>query len=140
MGEFEIDDDRRRVDRDVLWEFMSTQAYWGRFRDRAMVERQLDGAWRIVAAYRTDDGAMLGFARAFSDGEAAAYLADVFVVEEARGNGVGKALVRAMIEDGPGRHFRWMLHTADAHELYRGFGFAEPDATYMERRRPVTGS
>jgi len=134
MGEFEIDDDRSRVDRDALWEFLSTKPYWGRWRDRAKVERQLDGAWRVVAAYRTDDGAMVGFARAFSDGEASAYLADVFVVEEARGRGVGKALVHAMIEEGPAPHFRWMLHTADAHELYRGFGFAEPDSTYMERK------
>jgi hypothetical protein len=54
------------------------------------VERQLAGAWRVVAAYRTSDGAMIGYARAMSDGEASAYLADVFVVEEACGLGVGK--------------------------------------------------
>ncbi|GAB3436293.1 GNAT family N-acetyltransferase [Actinophytocola sediminis] len=131
--DFEVDDDRARVDRDVLWKFLSTEAYWGRFRDRATIERQLAGAWRVVAAYRADDGRMIGFARAFSDGESSAYLADVFVVEQARGHGVGKALVHAMIEDGPGPRFRWMLHTLDAHELYRSFGFAEPNATYMER-------
>lgn len=38
-----------------------------------------------------------------------------------------------MIERGPGRGFRWMLHTADAHGLYGRFGFLEPDRTYMER-------
>jgi GNAT superfamily N-acetyltransferase len=134
MAEFEIDDDRTRVDRDVLWEFLSTKAYWGRFRDRAKVMRQLDGAWRVVAAYRTSDGAMIGYARAVSDGEAQAYLADVFVVEDARGLGVGKALVHAMIEKGPGPYFRWMLHTLDAHELYERFDFAKPDDTYMERK------
>lgn len=134
MAEFEIDDDRARVDREVLWEFLSTKAYWGRFRDRAKVERQLEGAWRVVAAYRKSDGAMIGYARAVSDGEAQAYLADVFVVEEARGQGVGTALVHAMIEEGPGPYFRWMLHTLDAHELYRRFGFTEPDATYLERK------
>lgn len=132
--EFEIDDDRARVDRDVLWEFLSTKAYWGRFRDRDKVERQLEGAWRVVAAYRAADGAMIGYSRAVSDGETQAYLADVFVVEEARGHGVGKALVHAMIEEGPGPYFRWMLHTFDAHDLYRSFGFAEPDTTYMERK------
>jgi GNAT superfamily N-acetyltransferase len=131
--EFETDDDLARVDVDVVWEFMSTQAYWGRWRERAQVERQLAGAWRVVGAYRTDTGAMIGFGRAVSDGVSIAYLADVFVVDEARGNGVGKALVRAMIEDGPGAKFRWGLHTADAHELYRRFGFTEPDATYLER-------
>jgi GNAT superfamily N-acetyltransferase len=131
---FEISDDRSRVDRDVLWEFLSTKAYWGKFRDRDKVERQLAGAWRVVAAYRVPDGAMIGYGRAVSDGEQQAYLADVFVVESARGQGIGKALVHAMIEEGPGPYFRWMLHTLDAHELYRKFGFIEPDGTYMERK------
>ncbi|MGH3758818.1 GNAT family N-acetyltransferase [Actinophytocola sp.] len=111
---------------------MSTQAYWGRWRDRAQVERQLAGAWRVVGAYDRA-GAMVGFARAVSDGVALAYLADVFVVERARGHGLGKSLVQAMIEDGPGADFRWMLHTADAHGLYHRFGFTEPDTTYLER-------
>ena len=130
--DFELDDDPRRIDVDVVWAFMSTQAYWGRWRDRAAVERQLHGSWRVVGAYR-ETGAMVGFARGVSDGVALAYLADVFVVEEARGHGLGKALVKAMVDDGPGAEFRWMLHTADAHDLYRRFGFTEPDATYLER-------
>jgi GNAT superfamily N-acetyltransferase len=134
--DFEIDDSVARVDVDVLWEFMSTEAYWGRWRNRAQLEQQLTGAWRVVGAYRVSDGAMVGFARAVSDGVGLAYLADVFVVAQARGHGVGKALVKAMIDDGPGPEFRWMLHTADAHDLYRQFGFREPDPTYMERSGP----
>lgn len=68
-----------------------------------------------------------------SDGVALAYLADVYVLEEHRGHGLGEALVHEMIDHGPGNWFRWMLHTADAHELYRKAGFAAPDDTYMER-------
>jgi GNAT superfamily N-acetyltransferase len=136
--DFELDDDPGRVDLDVLWAFLSTDAYWGRQRVREDIERQVAGAWRVVGAYMAD-GAMVGFARAFSDGVASAYLADVFVLREARGRGVGTALVRTMIEDGPGAHFRWMLHTNDAHDLYRRFGFENPDHTYLERpRRPAT--
>ncbi|MGW0890590.1 GNAT family N-acetyltransferase [Saccharopolyspora sp. NPDC002578] len=131
--EFEVDDDPRRVDRDAVWEFLSTEAYWGRNRTREAFDRQVDGAWRIVAAYRKPDGRLLGFARAFSDGVLSAYLADVFVLPAARGHGVGVELVRAMIEDGPGRDFRWMLHTADAHGLYERFGFAAPDSDFLER-------
>lgn len=131
--EYTLDDDPGRIDPDVVWEFLSTSAYWARWRERADVERQLAGAWRVVGAYRDDTGAMVGFARALSDGVALAYLADVFVVPEARGTGLGTALVRAMIDDGPGADFRWMLHTADAHGLYRRFGFHEPDSTYLER-------
>jgi hypothetical protein len=40
-----------------------------------------------------------------------------------------------MIDRGPGSDFRWTLHTSDAHGLYRKFGFAEPDETYLERPR-----
>jgi GNAT superfamily N-acetyltransferase len=129
--DFETDDDRDRIDVDVVWAFLSEQAYWGRWRGRSHVEQQLAGAWRLVGAYA--DGRMVGFARAISDGVSIAYLADVFVVEEARGHGVGKALVRAMVDDGPGAEFRWMLHTADAHTMYERFGFRVPDDTYLER-------
>lgn len=75
----------------------------------------------------------MGFARAVSDGVAFAYLADVFVDPSTRGHGLGVALVKLMIDDGPGRDFRWTLHTADAHGLYGRYGFIRPDSTYLER-------
>jgi GNAT superfamily N-acetyltransferase len=130
---YEYDDDPARVDREVLWEFFSTEAYWGRWRTRDDVERQIAASWRVVGAYEPGSGRMVGFARAVSDGVVLAYLADVFVVAGARGRGVGTGLVRAMIDDGPGAGFRWMLHTLDAHALYERFGFRPPDATYLER-------
>jgi hypothetical protein len=43
---FELDDDPRRVDRDAVWRYLSTRAYWGRW--RRQVEQQIDGAWRVV--------------------------------------------------------------------------------------------
>ena len=132
-GSFELDDDPGRVDRDAVWAFLSQEAYWGRSRSRADLEHQLDSAWRVVGAYETGSGRMAGFARAVSDGVAYAYLADVFVVADARGQGLGTALVKTMIDAGPGAAFRWCLHTADAHGLYEKFGFARPDANYLER-------
>jgi GNAT superfamily N-acetyltransferase len=133
---FEIDDDRARIDADAAWRFLSTDAYWGRWRRRSDFERQLAAAWRLVGAYEVGSGRMVGFARAVSDGVALAYLADVYVLEEARRHGLGKALVRLMVEEGPGAGFRWMLHTSDAHDLYRQFGFAEPDRRLLERPAP----
>jgi GNAT superfamily N-acetyltransferase len=129
---FEIDDDPDRLDRDAIWAFLSTEAYWGRLRSRADVEQQLDNAWRVAGAYV--DGAQVGFARALSDGVALAYLADVYVLDTHRGQGIGAALVAAMVEVEPGPRLRWMLHTDDAHDLYRRFGFREPDHTMLERR------
>ncbi|WP_406639664.1 GNAT family N-acetyltransferase [Amycolatopsis sp. WGS_07] len=134
VGAYELDDDVSRVDLDVVWEFMSTEAYWARWRTREQVEQQVRTAWRVVGVYETASGRQVGFARAFSDGVGMAYLADVFIVADARGAGLGKEIVREMIDNGPGANFRWMLHTSDAHDLYRKFGFAEHSAgRYLER-------
>ena len=132
-GKYELDDDATRVDVDAVWEFLSTDAYWGRSRTRADFEAQLATAWRVVGAYEADTGRLVGFARALSDGVACAYLSDVFVTADARGNGLGKELVATMVDRGPGARFRWGLHTSDAHGLYRQYGFAEPDDRYLER-------
>jgi GNAT superfamily N-acetyltransferase len=134
-GDFEFDDQFARVDLDVVWSFLSTTAYWARWRIRDNVAQQLRGAWRVVGVYRRDDGGMVGFARAISDGVAFAYLADVFVLPAYRGQGLGKQLVATMIDEGAGAEFRWLLHTADAHALYASFGFASPDETLLERPR-----
>lgn len=128
-----LDSDPERVDLEVIWSFLSTSAYWGRWRTRADVEQQVRDAWRVVGAYERGDAEMIGFARAASDGVAFAYLADVFVLPYHRGHGVGRALVTEMIDAGPGAGFRWLLHTADAHGLYAEFGFAPPDNTLLER-------
>ena len=128
---------RRRVDRDTLWQFLSTEAYWGRWRTRSVVEQQLDSAWRVVGVYEQRTGTMVGFARAVSDGAGFAYLADVYIDKEFRGQGLGVELVATMIDRGPGASFRWTLHTSDAHGLYERFGFTQPDRTYLER--PGTG-
>jgi GNAT superfamily N-acetyltransferase len=132
-GKYELDDDATRVDVDAVWQFLSTDAYWGRSRTRADFEAQLATAWRVVGVYEADTGRLVGFARALSDGVACAYLSDVFVTSDARGNGLGKELVATMVDRGPGARFRWGLHTSDAHGLYRQYGFAEPDDRYLER-------
>lgn len=130
---YELDDGPARIQFDTVWHWLSTEAYWGRWRSRADVETQVANAWRVVGVYRSDTGEQVGFARAVSDGVGFAYLADVYVSAEHRGHGLGKRLMRLMIDDGPGPDMRWTLFTSDAHGLYRQFGFSEPDRTAMVR-------
>jgi len=128
-----VDGDAERVDVDAVWQFLSTQAYWGRWRRREDLAAQVRSAWRVVGVYRCDSGALVGFARAVSDGVSLAYLADVFITPGHRGRGLGKLLVAVMIDRGAGAGFHWLLHTADAHSMYAGFGFAPANSTSMER-------
>jgi GNAT superfamily N-acetyltransferase len=96
------------------------------------VERLIREATRVVGLYRPG-GRQLGFARAVSDGVAFAYLADVYIHPEARGHGFGVELVREMVEAEPLAGVTWLLHTEDAHRLYKRFGFGAPSPKMMER-------
>ena len=127
----ELDDDPARVDVDAVHDFLSNHAYWAEGRPREVVERLIRDADRIVGVYAANR--QVGFARAFTDGTSFVYLADVYVLTEYRGRGVGVELVREMVDHGPYAHLRWILHTRDAHELYRRFGFGPPSERVMER-------
>jgi ribosomal protein S18 acetylase RimI-like enzyme len=128
---FELDDDPARVDVNEVHRFLSTEAYWALGRPRETVARLVREAQRIVGLYR--EGRQVGFCRAATDGVSFVYLADVYVLPECRGRGLGVELVREMVENGPYASLRWILHTADAHALYAKFGFARPDGKAMER-------
>jgi GNAT superfamily N-acetyltransferase len=128
----ELDDDPTRIDVDAVHDFLSHHAYWAIGRPRETVERTVREASRVVGLYA--DGRQIGFARAFTDGVSIVYLADVYVLPELRGRGLGKELVREMVEGGPWADQKWLLHTRDAHELYRRFGFGAPSERVMERQ------
>ena len=137
-GGFELDDERGRIDRAEVHRFISTESYWAPGRPRETMERLIERADRVVGLYRGDR--QIGFCRAVSDGVAFAYLADVYVLSEFRGRGLGVELVREMIENGPYATIRkWLLHTQDAHALYERFGFGPPRPSAMERLHPPDG-
>jgi GNAT superfamily N-acetyltransferase len=130
-GGLVLDDDRARVDLDEVHRFLCDESYWAEGRERDVQERLVREAQRVVGLY--DGDRQVGFARAFTDGVSLVYLADVYVLDEYRGRGLGVELVRFMVEDGPFADRRWVLHTRDAHDLYRKLGFGEPGERLMER-------
>jgi GNAT superfamily N-acetyltransferase len=133
LGEgVELDDDRGRVDVGAVHAFLSTEAYWALGRSRDEVERLVRESSRVVGLYHEDR--QIGFARTVSDGASIAYLADVYVLPEWRGRGLGVELVRASVEEGPYARTRWVLHTLDAHPLYHRFGFGPPSERLMEKQ------
>jgi GNAT superfamily N-acetyltransferase len=127
----ELDDDPARVDIAAVHDYLANESYWAKGRPYQVVERLVRDAQRVVGVY--DGDRQVGFARAFTDGVSLVYLADVYLLPEYRGQGLGLQLIREMVEHGPYTELRWILHTRDAHGLYRKVGFGEPSERVMEK-------
>jgi GNAT superfamily N-acetyltransferase len=139
-GEYEISTDPARLDRDLVHEFLTSEAYWARGVPRDVVERSIENSL-CFGLYRGPE--QVGFARVVTDRAAIAYLGDVFVLPAHRGRGLGTWLIETVMAhpDLQGLR-RFLLGTADAHSLYERFGFhplARPERM-MEIASPYEGA
>jgi GNAT superfamily N-acetyltransferase len=124
-----ISDDPARLNRELIHRFLSERSYWAQGVSPEMVNRSLDHSL-CFGAYQA--GEQVGFARVVTDFATFAWLADVFVVEDKRGQSIGKKLVAAVLGHPRLQGLRrFMLGTRDAFGLYVRFGF-QPLA-YPER-------
>jgi len=89
----------------------------------------------------TDSGNQVAFARMITDTATFAYLADVFVLEEHRGKGISKWIMKNIIEHPKLQGIRRMaLATSDAHGLYEQFGFKALSSpkSFMELHQQIS--
>lgn len=109
------------MDLDVVHGFLTT-SYWAAGVTREKVVRSIAGS---IPFSVFEGGRQVGFARVISDLATFAWVADVFVLPDARGQGLGVWLVESILAhpDLQGLR-RWSLATRDAHTLYERFGFA----------------
>ncbi|WP_134739808.1 GNAT family N-acetyltransferase [Nocardioides sp. 503] len=117
----EVTTDPARLDVGLVHRWLSEDAYWALGRSLEVMERAVAGSLSFVAL---DDDRQVGYARVVTDRATFAWLCDVYVAREARGQGVGKALVAAVdatLTDLGVR--RTLLATEDAHALYTPVGF-----------------
>jgi GNAT superfamily N-acetyltransferase len=97
------------------------------------VQRSLENSLNFGVFHGADQ---VGFARVVTDYATFAWLADVFILDEYRGQGLSKWLLEVILTHPQLQGFRrWLLATRDAHELYRRYGFTElkEQTRWMER-------
>jgi len=132
---YQIDTNPERLDLNAIQDFLNNHSYWAKQRTREQIINSI--AHSACFGVFSSDGEQIGFARVVTDWTTFAWLCDVYIVESARGFGLGKWLLDTVM------HFReletirrFMLVTQDAQELYRLYGgFSElknPDGC-MER-------
>jgi len=134
-GEFEISTDPSRVNVAAVHAFLAA-SYWAHGIPLPVVERSISNSI-CFGIYRGDEQA--GFARVITDRATYAYLADVFIFEVFRGQGLSRWLMECIMAhpDLQGLR-RWSLLTRDAHGLYQKFGFTALRAAdrWMEKHDP----
>lgn len=120
-GEYSISTDPRRIDVATVHNFL-THSYWAEGIPFDLVKRSLEHSLSF-GVYK--DMQQVGFARLVTDYTTFAYLADVFVLEDYRGQGLGKWLMEVIVNHPDLQGFRrWLLATRDAQGLYQQYGFA----------------
>jgi len=135
-SEYTISTDDALLDLPIIHDFIANRSYWGQGRKLETVQRALDNSLNF-GLYKSDQ--QIGFARVVTDLATFAWIADVFILEAHRGQGLSKWLMETILAHPELQQFRrWVLATKDAQELYRQFGFTElkrPER-WMERPDP----
>jgi GNAT superfamily N-acetyltransferase len=125
---YAISTDRARLDVDAIHGYLA-RSYWSPGIPREVVARAIEHSICFGAYHGPDQ---VGFARVITDEATFAYLADVYVLEAHRGQGLSKRLMEAvMAHPSLQRIRRFMLVTRDAHGLYRQFGFVDTQTPEM---------
>jgi GNAT superfamily N-acetyltransferase len=132
---YRISTDPRLFDIGAIHAYL-TRSYWAEGIPEDVVAKAIQGS---LCFGLFEGSRQIGFARLVTDRATFAYLCDVYVLEEFRGQGLGKWLVEVVMgHPDLGALRRFVLATRDAHGLYQAFGFrplAKP-GIFMEIVRP----
>ena len=135
-GEFTISTDENRLPIEAIHKFLTEESYWAKTRTREQTETAIKNSLPF-GVYKGEN--LIGFARVVTDYATFAYLGDVFILEEFRGQGLSKWLMETILSHPQLQGFRrWVLATKDAHALYEKYGFTElkHPTRWMEKAAP----
>ncbi len=140
--DYEISADKARLDVDLVARWLADESYWAVGRSHEVTERAIEGS--VCVAAFTPAGEQAGFARVVTDRATFAWLCDVFVCDEHRGNGLARQMVQTAMDLPELASVRlWLLATEDAHGVYAPLGFEEVEpGRWMKHRRtsPAAGT
>ncbi len=130
--EYEISTDESRLDLTMIHDYLANGSYWAKGIPLDIVRRSVEHSL-CFGVYHA--GLQIGFARVVTDFATIAYIGDLFILEQHRGKGLGKRLVKTIMEHPGLQRLRlWLLGTQDAHGLYEKYGFRKlKDAPLLER-------
>lgn len=135
-GAYRISTDKSLLDFDMIYDYLSLRSYWAAGRPMDVIRDSVENSL-VFGIYKGEQ--QIGMARVITDYATFAYVCDVFVLPEYRGQGLGKWLMKVVTEHPDLQRGWWTLVTRDAHGLYEHVGFTalpKPER-FMEKRKKV---
>ncbi|MBU7315745.1 GNAT family N-acetyltransferase [Paenibacillus oleatilyticus] len=129
---YRINDCREELQPDVIYALLQT-SYWAAHRSKETVLRSFENSLCFGLYYGE---AQVGFMRVVTDYATFAWVCDVIVHPDHRGQGLGKSLMQFLVEHPAVQGTRMVLGTRDAHGLYEQYGFERQELM----RRPIPGA
>ena len=121
IGDYIFSTDKQKLNVQYIHQYLRADSYWAKNIPLEIVKQSIEGS---VCFGIYHNHKQIGFARVITDNATFGYLADVFVDKDYRGIGLGKDLMKFIMEqDFIKKLRRLMLATLDAHSLYTQFGF-----------------
>ena len=134
ISEYTFSTEKKKLDSKVIHDFLSN-SYWSKNIPIEIVMRAIENSLCFGVYYQNKQ---VGFARVITDYATFGYLADVFILEEHRGKGLSKKLMKNIMNHPQLKGLRgFCLRTRDAHKLYEQFGFSviKNPERFMEIKR-----
>lgn len=123
MENFIISNDCTCLDIPLIHQFLSERSYWAKGRSLETVRQSIANS--LCFGVYDSAGKQVGFARVATDYAVFGWVMDVFILEDYRGKGLGKLLIKAITEHPALKNIRRLgLGTSDAHGLYEQYGFS----------------
>lgn len=136
FGDFLISTDRSKMDLVAIHDFLSKYSGWSDHIPFERVKTSIENSLNFGLFHK---GRQIGFARVISDFSTIAYLGDIYVLDDYRGQGLSKKLMDAVMGHPNLQGLRrWILLTSTADWLYEKYGFVKvpnPEI-YMELYNP----
>jgi len=137
FGDFFITTDKTKLDIVAIHDFLSKYSGWSDNIPFDIVKNSIENSLNFGLFYNEKQ---IGFARVISDFSTIAYLGDIYVLDNYRGQGLSKKLMESVMNHPNLQGLRrWILLTSTAEWLYEKYGFTKlpKPEIYMELFNPI---
>jgi GNAT superfamily N-acetyltransferase len=129
-GDIQFSTDKQLLNTDLIIEYLQETSYWAKDRTTEAILKSIDHSI-CFGAYL--DQQQIGFGRAVTDRAVFFYLADIFILPDFQGKGIGQRFMKFILQHEDLQNMRAVLTTQTAHSFYEKFGFTTNSVIIKER-------